>query len=136
MSKYHPLDVRHPSNRDRDRNSYLLAPADHSTYALRAVEKPAQAPSRRGADYRKNIPADPVVETPITVPVARAAPHNAVGDPWGSPNSPVLPTTGARRNWLPRLLIFGAIAFVILKNFDLMDDVSRFVTDLLYELGL
>jgi len=140
MSKYHPLDVRHPANRDRERNSYLLAPPDDSTYALRAVEKNAQAPSRRSADYRQSQPiTETVVEAQTT---ASRAPASA---PWGDASTTATPPAPAaspalpqrpKRSWLPRLVVFGVIAYVVLRNFDVLDDLIRFLTRTASDLGI
>lgn len=133
MSKYHPLDVRHPANRDRERNSYLLAPADEKTYALRNVERAEQAPSRRSADYRSKTTT--VVETPITVPTSSSSPVKA---PWGATSSGGIPTldTAPRRSWVPKLIAFGVIAYVILNSLNLTDQIGLFVSRTLYELGI
>lgn len=139
MSKYHPLDVRHPANRDRERNSYLLAPPDDSTYALRTVEKSAQAPSRRSADYRSKSQTT-VVETPVTVAPSRPSERPATSAPWGGNSTASTQNTALidtpRRSVLPKLIVFGVVAYVILNNFNLMDEIVRFVTRTVNDLGL
>lgn len=133
MSKYHPLDVRHPDNRDRERNSYLLAPPDDSTYALPGVQAPVQVASRRSADYRRNGSA-----TTTTPPPAPQSTGSA--DPWGGSGTRAAPAPAAtaprRRSSLPKLLIFAVIAFVILRNTGLWEQLSRFVSRTAFELGL
>lgn len=139
MSKYHPLDVRHPSNRDRERNNYLLAPPDANSYALRGAAVRTQAPSRRSADYRSATGAAvgaPVTATTVSVPPAQAA------APWGSTdrNSPAsgpTPSTRSRSpSWVPRLVFFAIFAFVILRSFGVWDQIVLFVTRTAYDLGL
>ncbi|MCB1407709.1 MAG: hypothetical protein KDK01_16020 [Rhodobacteraceae bacterium] len=142
MSKYHPLDVRHPANRDRERNNYLLDPPDASSYELRTVERAAQAPSRRSADYRAG--RSPQSDTPPSAPTA-------IADPWGGSSTPApaaqprtaTPPTSAspvtqtrRRGGWGRLIVFAIIAFVILRNTALWDQISFLFTRTLYDLGL
>jgi len=138
MSKYHPLDVRHPSNRNRERNSYLLAPADDSTYELRSLQTTEQAPSRRGDDFRKT---DAASSDASTEPTDRPAePEAKPGNPWGGA-AQVVATQGPlsapkNRKWFPRFILLGIITYVIVQSFDLWDEVTQFITRAIYELGL
>lgn len=65
MSKYHPLDVRHPANRDLERRNYLLEPIAQPAPAAPA-EKPARAARR-------------------TSPPPAQAPAQVAASPWGRP---------------------------------------------------
>lgn len=133
MSKYHPLDVRHPANRDRERNNYLLAPPDASSYELRTVARATQAPSRRSADYRTGQRAE--TDAPAPPPAAIADPWGGSGTTTGSTGSP--PVSKQRRGFgLGRLIVFGIIAYFILRNTAAWDEIRFFVTRTLYDLGL
>jgi len=75
MSKYHPLDVRHPANRENERRSYLL---------------PAAPPARPVAESRR--------EAARSSP-ARSSPARAAGpdraSPWDKPARGTAGTNGA-----------------------------------------
>ena len=136
MSNYHPLDVRHPANRNRERNSYLLDPPDASTYALRSLRKTTQAPSRRSDDF------DSVVDVPVNVPVVdlTSAATRPDAAPWGASTAPApdsTPAVASRRGIsVPKLILFGLVAYVILNKMGLIDEIMRFLTRTGYEMGL
>lgn len=149
MSKYHPLDVRHPSNRHRERNTYLLDPPNASTYDLRAVTTTEQAPSRRRADYRATTdsPSGNAVSSASDTPIARAASRVSAAatasSPWGgsTDSSPAPNTTNpiARSrsaSWIPKVFFFAVFTYVVLRNFDIWDDITLFIRRTAFELGL
>jgi|GEM_PF-3122616 len=141
MSNYHPLDVRHPANRNRERNSYLLDPPDASTYALRSLKKTSQAPSRRSDDFDSDD-FESAVDVPVNVPVVdlTSAATRPEAAPWGASTAPTpdsTPAVASRRGIsVPKLILFGLVAYVILNKMGLIDEIMRFLTRTGYEMGL
>jgi len=152
MSKYHPLDVRHPSNKHRQRNSYLLLPSDSDEYALRPLRETQQSESRRPASYStfSSREADEsaqsngqprAAKTPWgrlgnklaerAAPAANAAVNTHIATP-----APPLVVPQRRRSWIPRLIFFGFVAYAILRNTAVGEELSRFISSTLYQLGL
>lgn len=131
MSKYHPLDVRHPANRSREKNNYLLAPAKASTYALRKLEAIHTDPSRRAADFSR---AEPVVAPATTTPPP--ATPGAAPSPWGGGTNELPP---ALRRGLRRWLwwsVLGVIAYGVLSAFGLSDRVGLLIRRIALQWGI
>ncbi|MFN4101900.1 MAG: hypothetical protein ACK4GT_19220 [Pararhodobacter sp.] len=83
MSKYHPLDVRHPSNRENERRSYLLAPLD--------LTLPAATPARPAAESRREAARTSPARTarPDTRTETRTDARTGTGTgPWGKAAQP------------------------------------------------
>ncbi|PVH30407.1 hypothetical protein [Pararhodobacter oceanensis] len=141
MSKYHPLDVRHPSNKHRQRNTYLLAPVDHAAYELQPLQSQSEPAARRRVSSKRKRSETQADSTAQNTPAAT---------PWGQSNeaaavqTPAPASTGAappviqkpRKSWLPTLIIFGVIAYAVLRNTSFGRDISFMVMRALYDLGV
>lgn len=121
MSKYHPLDVRHPSNRDLTRRDYLLDPIP----ARSAAPQPARA---SGARTEKARPATAGVQQPAAPWSSTTGRNRAAAPPATSP----APGTATRRaesalgglmGFLRSLIIFGIILIVLAQQTDILDPV-------------
>jgi len=112
MSKYHPLDVRHPSNRSLLHRNYLLHPPAPVAERV-ATERPLAAGS---ASTRSRTPFTRSVAGPWGGSAAAAAAVAAV------PAAVARRAGGISRKL--RLLIFGLIALVIVaRQTDLLEPV-------------
>lgn len=87
MSKYHPLDVRHPRNRAAERRDYLLAPpaprdAPPATAPARPSATPAAAPATSGPWGQRGAARDDIAArlSRGTRAAARRAGTGARGD--------------------------------------------------------
>ncbi|GAB4261459.1 MAG: hypothetical protein Kow0013_06000 [Pararhodobacter sp.] len=114
MSKYHPLDVRHPANRARERKTYLLdapAPIERSQ---------ARVKNRRTVTQ----PAQPVAQERQTLSqAARAvAQGGRFATPWGQKQDRASPSPAPSRTWrrsrfsLGKLVFFGIVILIIARN--------------------
>ena len=109
MSKYHPLDVRHPSNRSLLHRNYLLYPPA-PVEARTATERPLAAGS---SSTRTRTPFNRSVAAPWANTAAAAAAVPAA----------VVRRASGMSGWL-RGLIFGGVILVILaQQTDLLDPV-------------
>lgn len=130
MSNYHPLDVRHPSNRRFSNPNYLLDPPAASTSA--PSRAPAALPSRSEAAGRPAAAANPPADPP-----AASQPLQI----WGRPRAL---TTASQQATRPQargsflrsgmwLLIFAAI--IIWQN-DYWPQIERWARWTAMDLGL
>lgn len=124
MSQYHPLDVRHPANRQRESKTYLLDPPSGQAQA-------ARTPFRQST-------ATPSSSAPAATPAA----------PWGgeAPASqtsrrtvtpPPAPVSAPRRGFRWRNLILPAIvlAIVLSQQPELRQRILRAISDFAGNLG-
>lgn len=117
MSKYHPLDVRHPSNRDLTRRDYLLDPAPVRS----AAPTPARATAARTEKARPAGIAQPAAPWSDSNTSRRAATQTAASN---------VPATrrvesglGALMGFLRSLIIIGIVLIVLAQQTDLLDPV-------------
>jgi hypothetical protein len=116
MSKYHPLDVRHPNNRARESKTYLLDP-------------PSPVTQTRSRMPRRSTSATPEpTATATTGTLSRAARAVAqsgrFATPWGQsqpgssrPASASSQTPARRSRFnLGRIIFFGVVLLVIARN--------------------
>tara|TARA_R110002073_G_scaffold11397_29_gene52236 strand:- start:683 stop:1315 length:633 start_codon:yes stop_codon:yes gene_type:complete len=157
MSKYHPLDVRHPDNRARERKSFLLDPPSESTYALKPLRELVSAPSRRSRSTARQdtAPAEPqlgAVSPGGNDPAPRAPWGNASGSsrdaaPAQNVSEPPTPRLTRRQSpmqqprkrggrWLWTLIYMSIIAYFLLRNTQLGFQIERFIVGILWDLGL
>ena len=145
MSKYHPLDVRHPDNRARERKSFLLDPPTDSTYALKPLRELAAAPARR-SQTSEGQDTDAVTQQPAQATGATpVAPWGSSTDTTGSTSLPArarapqasrqAPSRRGGR-WLWTLFYMAIIAFFILRNTELGLQIERFIFGILWDLGV
>ena len=116
MSRYHPLDVRHPANRDLLNRNYLLDP-------------PARRP--RTASERPATGSAPRSRTPGA---------RQVSAPWSSPPSSSSGTTARRgaglAGFLRTLVIIGVVIAVLAQQTDLLDPLILQVRIWAFDMGL
>ena len=131
MSRYHPLDVRHPANRAAEQRSYLLAPLP------RANTHPAPPPAAASA------PA-PASLSPAALAAARAAGQSPARNParGGARPRPQAPSaTPARREgglgaFLRSLMILAVILTIVGMQTDLLDPALRQIRLWALDLGI
>ncbi len=123
MSKYHPLDVRHPNNRDLERRNFLLDPPRNAA----SVQTPERdAASRPG--------------------VRKTAPQNATASatPWGfARRTPPAEAAGVTRpaenraGRAIRLVFFLIVVAIALQSqTHLLDGLIIWAQQTAYDLGL
>lgn len=134
MSNYHPLDVRHPSNRRFSNPNYLLDPPAASTSA--PSRAPAALTSRSEAASRSAQSASQAASPPASPPASQTP-----AQIWGRPRAQTTasqPTARpqARGSFLRSgmwLLIFAAI--IIWQN-DYWPQIERWARWTAMDLGL
>lgn len=119
MSKYHPIDVRHPSNRPYLHRNYLL-------------DAPTRGPASSSGNSARPAPAATTRTAAAASAVTRALgtrrsgmDPREVAAPWSTPNAATT-TQRAQRGGLGffrSLVIFAVIVFVVSRNSDILDPV-------------
>lgn len=120
MSKYHPLDVRHPANRNLERRNFLLDPPRAD------LTKPPRPRIERSSPGRTTTPPP---ATPTT-PWGRA--RAAAGAATAGTRS-ALPTraTGQQSSGRWRLVFLLIVVLTMLYNAGALDAIGDTLTDLL-----
>jgi hypothetical protein len=125
MTKYHPLDVRHPDNRPYLSKNYLLDPPSmtHNT-RYNAVE-PARGRAARLAEM-VSAPLDRGQRTSTATP---SSPAQATA-PWGSTPSRAAPvgatSSGPSRaaGILRTVFFLGVFGFIVLNQTDAFEQIT------------
>lgn len=116
MSKYHPLDVRHPSNRRYLHKNYLLyPPAPIETRYAQGT------PARRGRSLQPSA-------APLAEPAAAAT------APWG--RAPVASVERGLGGLLRTLFVMGVVVAVIAAQSDLFAPLIRQLRLWAFDLGI
>ena len=86
MSQYHPLDVRHPSNRQRESKTYLLDAPTGQAQAARTPfrQSPSAAPSAASAPWGRSASTEPGTRNAAPPPAPAFNPEPRRGFRWRS----------------------------------------------------
>lgn len=142
MSRYHPLDVRHPNNRDLERRNFLLQAPRGERRPARKAESPSADPFKATSTVGASAP--PPAQT-------AASPARTVHAPWGSvrraaqgaaTRQAATPRTDRRKGSLGRwIILIGLGAWLLsdrgqdfLRQFPLIDGLLDGVENLLRQL--
>ena len=131
MSKYHPLDVRHPANRPYLSKNYLLDPPSmtHDT------RYDAVGPARDTATRRPDV-ARPPARRRAAAPASGAQPVA----PWGSTPTPAAAqgASGASRaaGILRTVFFLGVFGFIVLNQTDAFEILTEQLRSWALDLGI
>lgn len=121
MSKYHPLDVRHPANRDLRSRTFLLdPPSQEQGKPARRVQRPSR--TRQAAPASASTPVNPWGERgKAALSSLRSRAETGRG-----------PVTRRRRGGMLNLVILIAVGVYVFSRPDggrLLAEMTHFVTD-------
>ena len=138
MSKYHPLDVRHPDNRPYLSKNYLLDPPSMTHNSRYDAVEPARGRATRLAEM-------------VSAPLGRGQRSNAATSaspeaaqpsaPWGSsqprPATTATSSRPSRAAGILRTVFFlGIFGFIVLNQTDAFEQITRELRGWFLQMGI